>query len=101
MLMMLMHHVHLLKLCTRVQTCDTACLCSLAAVLCAELLGPHEYPCQGPSLQCHRNKELLAVKIQKEDVDIITQEYEVDRKLAERRLREHSGNLKDALVSFL
>ena len=57
--------------------------------------------CSNLPVLCSRNKELLAVKIQKEDVDIITQEYEVDRKLAERRLREHSGNLKDALVSFL
>ena len=32
---------------------------------------------------------------------MITQEYEVDRKLADRRLREHSGNLKEALISFL
>ena len=48
-----------------------------------------------------RNKELAAVKIQRKDVDLITLEFEVDRKLAERRLREHGGNVKSTLISFL
>ena len=48
-----------------------------------------------------RDKELAAVKLKKEDIDLIMTEYEVERKLAERRLREHSGNLRAALESFL
>lgn len=48
-----------------------------------------------------RDKELAAVKLRKEDIEVIMKEYEVERKLAERRLREHSGNLRAALESFL
>ena len=48
-----------------------------------------------------RNRELAAVKVQKEDVDLIALEFEVDKKLAERRLREHGGNVKSTLISFL
>ena len=48
-----------------------------------------------------RDKELAAVKLRKEDIELIMKEYEVERKLAERRLREHSGNLRAALESFL
>jgi NACalpha-BTF3-like transcription factor len=51
-------------------------------------------------LDC-REKELAAVKINKEDVDVIATEFEVDKKAAERRLREHNGVLMDALKSFL
>ena len=48
-----------------------------------------------------RDKELAAVKLRKEDIEVIMKEYEVERKLAERRLREHSGNLRAALESSL
>lgn len=48
-----------------------------------------------------REKELAAVKINKEDVDVIALEFELDKKVAERRLREHKGDLKEALKSFL
>ncbi|GAX78789.1 hypothetical protein CEUSTIGMA_g6226.t1 [Chlamydomonas eustigma] len=48
-----------------------------------------------------REKELAAVKINKEEVDIITSEFEMDKKSAERRLREHGGNLHAALASLL
>ena len=41
------------------------------------------------------------MKLRKEDIEVIMKEYEVERKLAERRLREHSGNLRAALESFL
>eukprot|EP00877_Chromochloris_zofingiensis_P000086 jgi/Chrzof1/10078/Cz04g26090.t1 len=51
--------------------------------------------------QRKREKELAAVKINKDDVDVIVAEIEVDKKLAERRLRECNGNLVDALKSFL
>ncbi len=41
------------------------------------------------------------MKLRKEDVEVIVTEYEVERKLAERRLMEHGGNLRAALESFL
>ncbi len=48
-----------------------------------------------------RDKKLAAIKVNKEDVDIIAAEFELDTKTADRRLREHSGNLVEALQSFL
>ncbi|KAK9845705.1 hypothetical protein WJX81_000106 [Elliptochloris bilobata] len=51
--------------------------------------------------QLSRDKELSAVKLRKEDIELIMKEYEIEKKLAERRLREHSGNLRAALESFL
>ena len=49
----------------------------------------------------HREKELAAVKINYEDIEIIANEVEVDKRSAERRLREHDGNLVNALKSYL
>jgi NACalpha-BTF3-like transcription factor len=40
-------------------------------------------------------------QINKEDVDVIALEAEVDKKAAERRLREHGGDLAAALKSYL
>jgi hypothetical protein len=51
--------------------------------------------------QRQREKELAAVKIVKEDVDVIALEFEMDKKAAERRLRECNGILHDALKSLL
>lgn len=48
-----------------------------------------------------REKELAAVKISADDVGIITSEFEIDKKQAERRLREHSGDVVAALESYL
>lgn len=48
-----------------------------------------------------RDKKLAAIKVNKEDVDTIAAEFELDTKTADRRLREHSGNLVEALQSFL
>jgi NACalpha-BTF3-like transcription factor len=39
-----------------------------------------------------REKELAAVKIDAADIDIIATETEWDRKVAERKLREHGGD---------
>ena len=50
---------------------------------------------------CHRERELAAVKVAAADIDVIATEAEVDKKLAERRLREHGGDLLEALKSFL
>jgi|LauGreSBDMM110SN_4_FD.fasta_scaffold716691_1 NACalpha-BTF3-like transcription factor len=48
-----------------------------------------------------REKDLAAVKISKEDIDVIAAEFEIDKKLAERKLREAGGNLQSALSSLL
>ena len=48
-----------------------------------------------------REKQLAAVKVNKDDVKVIAAEFELDSTTADRRLREHNGNLFDALQSFL
>ncbi|RZF37464.1 hypothetical protein LSTR_LSTR013771 [Laodelphax striatellus] len=47
-----------------------------------------------------KERELLKVSIKKEDVDLIVKEMEISRSLAERTLREHCGNIVQALVSL-
>ncbi|KAK4405464.1 putative pectinesterase 67 [Sesamum angolense] len=46
-------------------------------------------------------KELAAVKINAADVDIIANELELDKKVAERTLREHKGDAVAAIRSLL
>ena len=59
-------------------------------------------PCpHANSMLLDRQKELAAVKVQKEDIDLVAFECELDRKAAEARLREHRGNVRATLVSFL
>ncbi|KAK4783251.1 hypothetical protein SAY86_007625 [Trapa natans] len=48
-----------------------------------------------------REKELASVKINAEDVDIIANELELDKKVAERTLREHKGDAVAAIRSLL
>jgi NACalpha-BTF3-like transcription factor len=48
-----------------------------------------------------REKELAAIKVAPADVDVIVAEFEMDKKKAERRLRECKGDLKAALESLL
>ncbi|XP_021862513.1 uncharacterized protein [Spinacia oleracea] len=48
-----------------------------------------------------REKELAAVKINAEDIDTIANELELDRKVAERTLREHKGDAVAAVRSLL
>ncbi len=40
-----------------------------------------------------REKELAAVSIKSEDIDLIVNELELDRKAAEIALREHKGDV--------
>ncbi|XP_070148659.1 huntingtin-interacting protein K [Polyergus mexicanus] len=47
-----------------------------------------------------KEKELLKVSIKKEDVDLIMKEMEINRVLAEQTLREHRGDIVDALVTL-
>lgn len=51
--------------------------------------------------QRRREKELAAVRIQGDHVDVIAGEFEVDKRAAERRLRECGGDVVAALKSFL
>ncbi|EOY06738.1 DNA-binding enhancer protein-related [Theobroma cacao] len=48
-----------------------------------------------------REKELAAVKINTADVDIIANELELDKTVAERTLREHKGDAVAAIRSLL
>nr|CAD7451375.1 unnamed protein product [Timema bartmani] len=47
-----------------------------------------------------RERELLKVSIKKEDVDLIMRELEISRSKAERTLREHHGDVVQALVAL-
>ncbi|XP_051177254.1 uncharacterized protein [Lolium perenne] len=49
----------------------------------------------------NREKELAAVKINPTDVEIIANELELDKKIAERTLREHKGDAVAAVRSLL
>ncbi|PRW60148.1 Purple acid phosphatase 15 [Chlorella sorokiniana] len=51
--------------------------------------------------QRQREKELAAVKVAKEDVDLIAQQFDLDKKKAERCLREAKGDVKAALRALL
>ncbi|KAK9084363.1 hypothetical protein Scep_030834 [Stephania cephalantha] len=48
-----------------------------------------------------REKELSAVNINPADVDIIANELELDKKVAERTLREHKGDAVAAIRHLL
>ncbi|KAG7190082.1 hypothetical protein KM043_006218 [Ampulex compressa] len=47
-----------------------------------------------------KEKELLKVVIKKEDVDLIMREMEINRNLAEQTLREHRGDVVEALITL-
>lgn len=47
-----------------------------------------------------RERELSKVPIEKEDVDLIVNEFEIPKAKAERTLREHGGNVVEALASL-
>lgn len=51
--------------------------------------------------KANREKELALVKIRKEDVDLIVDQMEISQLIAEKRLREHKGDVVEALVSLL
>ncbi len=49
-----------------------------------------------------REKELAAVKLgNPADIDLVASELELDKKVAERRLREHGGDVLQALRTFV
>lgn len=47
-----------------------------------------------------KEKELAKVSIKKEDVDLIAHELEINKSKAERTLREHAGNVVEALAAL-
>ena len=51
--------------------------------------------------EAKREKELAAVKINQEDVDLIASEMELDKDVAERKLREHNGDAEKTLVTLV
>ncbi|KAL4458870.1 hypothetical protein ABPG75_013735 [Micractinium tetrahymenae] len=48
-----------------------------------------------------QEKELAAVKVAKEDVELIAQQFNLDRKRAERCLREAKGDVRAAMHELL
>lgn len=46
-------------------------------------------------------RELAKVAIKKEDVDLIADQLEIPKSKAERTLREHQGNVVQALASLI
>lgn len=48
-----------------------------------------------------RSKELASVKVTKEDVELVMNEFEVTKLTAERVLKENNGDLKKALISLV
>ena len=51
--------------------------------------------------KAERAQELARVKISKDDVDLIMNEMMVSRTVAETKLREHRGNVVDALMELV
>ncbi|KAF6024337.1 HYPK [Bugula neritina] len=47
-----------------------------------------------------REKEISKVKVKQEDVDLIAHEMEISKLLAERKLKEHQGNVVSALIEL-
>ncbi|XP_057313373.1 huntingtin-interacting protein K-like [Hydractinia symbiolongicarpus] len=47
-----------------------------------------------------REKELSQVKVKKEDIELIVKEMEVSQSIAERKLREASGDVEQALIAL-
>ncbi len=48
-----------------------------------------------------RERELAAVKVQADDINTIALEFELDKRSAERRLREHNGDVVATLKALL
>lgn len=86
--------------------CTAACSRTCSRPLAAQQHSVHELAQRSACVTAvccsrRREKELAAVKVTQADIDVIATEAEVDKKMAERRLREHSGSLVEALKSFM
>ena len=51
--------------------------------------------------EAEREKELAAVQINQADVELIATEMELDKAVAERKLREHNGDAVQTLVTLV
>lgn len=51
--------------------------------------------------QAQREKELAAVKVQSDDVKLVMDELDIDKVKAERMLKEHNGNVVNALRALV
>ncbi|MGH0128225.1 UNVERIFIED_CONTAM: hypothetical protein FKN15_044222 [Acipenser sinensis] len=59
------------------------------------------YPTEPKSLNnTSQERELAKVTIKKDDVELIMTEMEIPRGVAERSLREHMGNVVEALIAL-
>ncbi|XP_067939022.1 huntingtin-interacting protein K-like [Watersipora subatra] len=47
-----------------------------------------------------REKELAKVKVKQEDIDLIVHEMEISKSVAERKLKQHQGNVVEALIEL-
>ena len=58
---------------------------------------------QHATLEAQRllERELAAVKVAQEDVDLIASEFELDKKKAERELRMAKGDVKAAMEALM
>lgn len=48
-----------------------------------------------------REKELAAVKVAPQDIDFLVLEFELDKRKAERALREHKGDVRETVLSLV
>ena len=55
---------------------------------------------QERKLNAEKEKELAQVKVKKEDADLMVEQMEIARHIAERKLREHKGDIVLALIEL-
>jgi NACalpha-BTF3-like transcription factor len=72
--------------------------------MCCRLIFQHTFLGQKQAAELAERRalerELAKVSIKKEDVDLIADEMEISKTKAERTLREHQGNVVQALASL-
>jgi NACalpha-BTF3-like transcription factor len=73
---------------------DTSKIAQAMTALAAQLAASQE-------AQRQRDRELAAVKVAQEDIELIVAEFELDKKAAERRLRENRGDAKATIEALL
>ncbi|OXA55435.1 huntingtin-interacting protein K [Folsomia candida] len=66
-------------------------------ITASDLSGVRELIATEMAERLRKEKELMLIKIKKEDVELIVTELEMSAERAERALREHGGNLLETL----
>ncbi|KER25730.1 hypothetical protein X801_08776 [Opisthorchis viverrini] len=56
---------------------------------------------EGAASKAQKEKQLLKVKVKAEDVELICQELEVSKSVAERRLKENQGDVYKTLLELI